>query len=177
MVGIPPTTTIARDSSKHRHESVFKWVHAIAAVCGEFGHPESTMTKSQSRVALVDDDDSVRTSLARLFRSSGMELLVFESGEDFLAADAVESVGCLIVDVRMPKMRGLELQKICVARWPSMQIIMMSAFNDDDAEKRAHRAGALAFLHKPFNATSLLSLVKDAIKSHGSGEPCPEPKS
>jgi len=138
---------------------------------------ESNMSKVQRRVALVDDDESVRTSLARLFRSVGMELSVFELAEDFLAADDIDSVGCTIMDVRMPKMRGLELQKICVARWPAMQIIMISAFNDEDAEKRARRAGALAFLHKPFDATSLLSLVKEAIKSRGSGEQCPEAKS
>jgi two-component system response regulator FixJ len=125
------------------------------------------MTTFQRRVALVDDDESVRTSLARLFRSAGMDLLVFESAEDFLAAAALDTVRCVIVDVRMPKMRGLELQKICVARWPAMQIIMISAFNDDDAENRAQRAGAIAFLHKPFDATSLLTLVKKALESRG----------
>jgi FixJ family two-component response regulator len=125
------------------------------------------MTTFQRRVVLVDDDESVRTSLGRLFRSTGTELLAFESAEDFLAADAIDTVACLIVDVRMPKMRGLELQKICRARWPAMQVIMISAFNDDDEENRARRAGAIAFLHKPFDATSLVALVKKALASRG----------
>jgi two-component system response regulator FixJ len=124
---------------------------------------EGSMTIANHTVVLVDDDKSVRIALARLFRSADIQFVAFESAEAFLASGLLDSVGCLIADIRMPQMRGLELQEICAKRRPSLPIIMISAFSDDDAENRARTAGALAFLHKPFDATSLLGLVRKAL--------------
>ena len=121
------------------------------------------MTIVTGRVVLVDDDKSVRVALARLFRSADMEFAAFESAEDFLGSETLDSVACLIADVRMPRMRGLELQEICKRQRPALPIIIISAFGDDDAENRAKAAGAVAFLHKPFDATSLLCLVREAL--------------
>ena len=132
------------------------------------GHAISTtrkrrMTIVARRVVLVDDDKSVRVALARLFRSAEMEMTAFESAEDFLVSGLLDSAACLIVDVRMPRMRGLELQQICNKKRAALPIIMISAFDDDDAENRALSAGALAFLRKPFDAASLLCLVREAM--------------
>ena len=122
-------------------------------------------------VVLVDDDRSVRVALARLFRSAGLNFVAFESAEEFLQSSSLNSAGCLIADVRMPRMQGLELQQICRRKRPSLPIIIISAFNDDDAETRAIEAGARAFLHKPFDPTGLLNLVKRALgKENGSNE-------
>jgi FixJ family two-component response regulator len=124
---------------------------------------KSAMAIEDCLVVLVDDDRSVRVALARLFRSAGLNFVAFESAEEFLQSSSLDSAGCLIADVRMPRMQGLELQQICRGKRPSLPIIIISAFNDDDAETRAIEAGARAFLHKPFDPTALLNLVKKAL--------------
>jgi len=127
------------------------------------------MAIEDSSVVLVDDDRSVRVALARLFRSANLNFVAFESAEEFLGSSSLNSAGCLIADVRMPRMQGLELQQICRIKRPSLPIIIISAFNDDDAESRAIEAGAKAFLHKPFDPTGLLNLVRKALgNEHGS---------
>ncbi len=126
---------------------------------------KGNMTTVTGRVVLVDDDKSVRGALTRLFRSADMNFTSFESAEDFLASGMLEETACLIADIRMPRMRGLELQEICIKQRPALPVIMISAFDDDDAENRARTAGALAFLHKPFDAESLLCLVRKALGS------------
>ena len=126
------------------------------------------MGSEDSSVILVDDDKSVRVALARLFKSAGMDFVAYESAEKFLESNSLNSAVCLIADVRMPRMQGLELQQICRKKRPSLAIILISAFDDDDAESRAMEAGAKAFLHKPFDPTALLNLVRKAL-----GKPVP----
>lgn len=121
------------------------------------------MGSEDSAVVLVDDDQSVRVSLARLFKSAGIQFAAFESAEAFLESSALNSAGCLIADVRMPRMQGLELQQVCRTKRPALPIIIISAFNDDDAENRALELGAKAFLHKPFNPSALLNLVRKVL--------------
>lgn len=114
-------------------------------------------------VIVVDDDASVRSSLSRLLRSAGMEYIVFSSGEDLIQSQKVDDADCLIVDVQMPGIRGLELQAICAKQKPALPIIMMSAFSEDDAESSAMAAGAIAFLHKPFDAAALIALLQSVV--------------
>jgi FixJ family two-component response regulator len=114
-------------------------------------------------VLVIDDDESVRSSLARLFRSAGLSLQSLNSSEELLDLVQLDSVGCLILDVHLPGMNGLELQEICHRRCPSLPIIMISAFIDDDAERRALAAGAVAFFHKPFDAALLLATTQNAL--------------
>ena len=129
------------------------------------------MQSEEASVVLVDDDKSVRVALARLFKSAGIGFVAFDSAEAFLEADALGSTGCLIADVRMRRMQGLELQHICHQKQPSLPIIIISAFNDDDAETRAIENGARAFLHKPFDPTALLKLVKKLLSErNGTGK-------
>lgn len=119
-------------------------------------------------IVLVDDDASVRASMARLFRSAGLELRSFASAEEFLAApDACESAACLIADVQMPGMRGLELQAECARRNPALPVILITAFEDPAAQRNGLSAGALAFLYKPFDGEVLLDLVRRAVDGHG----------
>lgn len=129
------------------------------------------MQTEEPSVVLVDDDKSVRVALARLFRSAGVAFVAFDSAEAFLESDALNSTGCLIADVRMRRMQGLELQHICHQKKPTLPVIIISAFNDDDAETRALENGARAFLHKPFDPTALLKLVKKLMgQENGSGK-------
>ncbi len=114
-------------------------------------------------VMVVDDDESVRLSLARLFRSAQIPFSIFESSEAFLAKAPLDAAGCLIVDVQLPGMRGLELQAQCVRTRPALAIVVMTAFNDDETEQKALAAGAIAFLRKPFDCNALLQLVRDAL--------------
>lgn len=131
------------------------------------------MAGEDSSVVLVDDDKSVRVALARLFSSAGLNFRAYESAEKFLESNSLDSIGCLIADVRMPRMQGLELQQVCRKKRPSLPVIIISAFDDDDAENRAIEGGAKAFLHKPFDPTALLNLVRKAlgkgIKEPGAG--------
>ena len=122
------------------------------------------MDNSGPIVMVVDDDQSVRTSLSRLFRSSQIALRTFASGEAFLERAQLDSAACLIIDVHLLGMQGLELQQLCARRRPDLPIIMISAFNDDDAETRSLAAGARAFFHKPFQAAALLDAVKQLIR-------------
>ncbi len=126
------------------------------------------MAKEDGSVVLIDDDISMRVSLARLFRSAGLKLVTFESAEEFLESISLSSAGCLIADVRMPRMQGLELQQICLTKRPSLPVIIISAFNDDDAQSRAIQAGARAFLYKPFDPTAMLNLVRNALRTENS---------
>ena len=126
------------------------------------------MAKEDGSVVLIDDDISMRVSLARLFRSAGLKLVTFESAEEFLESISLNSAGCLIADVRMPRMQGLELQQICLTKRPSLPVIIISALNDDDAETRGIQAGAKAFLHKPFDPTAMLNLVRKALSTENS---------
>jgi FixJ family two-component response regulator len=121
------------------------------------------MQSEDCSVVLVDDDRSVRVALARLFRSAGMVFIAFASAEEFLESDSFNSAGCLIADVRMPRMQGLELQQICSKKRPTLPVIIISAFNDDDAEDRAIQCGAKAYLHKPFDPSALLHLAREAL--------------
>jgi len=122
------------------------------------------MATEQPLVVLVDDDSSIRQALARLFRTAGLKFIAFESAEQLLESGSLNSAGCLIADVRMPRMQGLELQQICREKWPALRTIIISAFNDEDAEPRAMKGGAVAFLHKPFDPMGLLNLVRGVLE-------------
>jgi FixJ family two-component response regulator len=113
-------------------------------------------------VSIVDDDPSVRLALARLMDSAGFDNQVFASAEDFLASPRLAATCCLILDVRMPGMDGLELQRRLMAPHPDIPIIFISAHCDDDVRASALKAGAAAFFEKPFSSEALLEAVAAA---------------
>ena len=115
-------------------------------------------------ISIVDDDASMREAISLSLRGHGLRTEVFDSAGAFLAAVATLTSACIIVDVRMPGISGLELQRR-LARLPGVPpIIIVSAHVDDHVEKQALRAGALAVLSKPFTEETLLHTVRLALE-------------
>jgi FixJ family two-component response regulator len=115
-------------------------------------------------MAIVDDDDALRNSLDNLLRSVGFRVQGFASAEAFLQANHAPETACLILDVRLPGMNGLELQRQLVAAHWGMPIIFVTAYADDDVRARALAAGAVAFLSKPCREEDLLQAIDAALK-------------
>ena len=115
-------------------------------------------------ITIVDDDDALRNSLDNLLRSVGFRVQGFVSAEAFLHAHHAHETACLILDVRMAGMNGLELQRQLVAAHWGMPIIFVTAYADDDAHERALAAGAVAFLSKPCREEDLLHAIDAALK-------------
>jgi FixJ family two-component response regulator len=116
-------------------------------------------------ISVVDDDDSVRESLRGLLRSVRFGVESFASAEEFLSSGRVPETDCLILDVRMPGMGGLELQRRLVSSHPRMPVIFISAHGDDELRSRALRGGAVDYLLKPFSEDALLNAVQKALSS------------
>ena len=115
-------------------------------------------------IAIVDDDDALRNSLDNLLRSVGFRVQGFASAEAFLQAPPAPETACLIVDVRMPGMNGLELQRqLGVMHW-RIPIIFVTAYADDDVRAHALAAGAIAVLSKPCREADLLHAIDVALK-------------
>jgi FixJ family two-component response regulator len=114
-------------------------------------------------VAVVDDDDSVRESLGGLFRSVGFIVRPFASALEFLASADLGITDCVILDVRMPGMTGLELQQRLVASHPDVPVIFMTAHDDAHTRAQALRGGAVEYLVKPFSEAALLEAVQAAL--------------
>jgi FixJ family two-component response regulator len=117
-----------------------------------------------SLISIVDDDDALRNSLDDLIRSIGFRTQGFPSAEAFLSSNQVHDTACLILDVRMAGMNGLELQRQLVATHCRIPIIFITSHEDDDARKRALEAGAVAYLYKPFREEELLNAIDAALK-------------
>src|SRR5882672_5103402 len=116
-------------------------------------------------VAVVDDDDLMRTSLQGLLKSVGLPALAFASGEEFLSSGQQHQTGCLIADIRMPGMSGLELQAKLNAERCRIPIIFITAHGDEKLRMQALRAGAVEFLAKPFDDEVLLDRVRAALEN------------
>jgi FixJ family two-component response regulator len=115
-------------------------------------------------MVIVDDDDALRTSLDNLLRSVGFRAHGFSSAEAFLRSNQVHDTACLILDVRMPGMNGLELQhQIAAANW-QIPIIFITSHVDDEAQAQALAAGAVAFLYKPCREDDLLQAIDVALR-------------
>ena len=121
------------------------------------------MIPPNSFVFLVDDDASVRKGVSRLLRSAGYRSEVFESAPDFLARDQHTGPSCVIVDVRMPGLNGIELQKTLIKRRREEQLIFITGHGDISMCAQAMKAGAVDFLPKPFRADELLQCVQRAL--------------
>jgi FixJ family two-component response regulator len=127
---------------------------------------EESRVLESPRVSIVDDDDSVREAIRSLLRSVGLHADVFGSAEEFLKSDALKDTECLILDVRMQGMSGLELQARLVAANYKIPIIFITAhFSDKEARARALQSGAVDFLYKPFNEEELLKHVYAALEA------------
>ena len=117
-------------------------------------------------VAIVDDDKSVQTALEDLVESEGLSTLCFGSAEQFLDSGAQHNAACLIADIRMPGMSGLELQARLKAERCRIPIIFITAHGDAKMRIQAMRDGAVEFLTKPFDNAVLLETVHVAVEDH-----------
>jgi FixJ family two-component response regulator len=119
--------------------------------------------KQTKLVAIVDDDDSVRSTLQELLRSAGFPSRGFESAEAFLGSGDQQETACLITDIRMPGMSGLELQARLNAERCKIPTIFITAHGDEEMRFQALRAGAVEFLPKPFDDEALIESVRAAL--------------
>jgi FixJ family two-component response regulator len=115
-------------------------------------------------VAVVDDDDLLRDALRRLLKASGLGAISFESAEDLLNSGRLSEIACLIADVRMPGISGLELQARLKAERCAIPIIFITAHGDAKMRIQAMRDGAVEFLTKPFDNAVLIEMVRSALE-------------
>jgi len=118
---------------------------------------------SAAVISIVDDDDSVRAAMSSLIRSLGHQAYEFASAEAFLASPRLQDTSCLIVDVQMPGMSGLDLQAALLVRQPELPVIVITAFPADTVRKRAEAAGAAGFFSKPVDSQSMLHCLDAAL--------------
>lgn len=120
-------------------------------------------------IGIVDDDEPVREALGNLLRSVGFEVHAFSTAEAFLDSPERRSVACLVSDIQMPGMDGLELQRRLAASGSTLPVILMTAFPRDHVRRQAEEQGAVALLAKPFDGSRLIECVQRALQSTTSG--------
>src|SRR5215469_5339577 len=125
-------------------------------------HPRNDATE-RPLLSVVDDDEMLRESLPELLRECGFAARGFSSGLEFLSSDYLDETRCLILDVAMPGMSGLDLQKELKHRGRAIPIIFITGQKDEEAREQAFRQGAVKFLYKPFSDDDLLDAVNAAL--------------
>src|SRR3979411_2200632 len=124
------------------------------------------MNESVSQVYVVDDDLSVREGVGRLIRSAGLEVQDFASTQEFLSNWPLEALSCLVLDVQLPGISGLDLQQELRSRDAQIPIVFMTGYGDIPMSVRAMKAGAIEFLTKPFRDEELLEAIQRGIEQH-----------
>lgn len=126
------------------------------------------MPQESFTVYVVDDDESIRRALKRLLRAVGYHAVTFNSAEDFMDITSGRGEGCLVLDIRLPGMTGLDLQSKLTSLGAKYAVIFMTAYDNPQWQERAKKAGAVAYLRKPFHDQSLLDAIQLASgKDHG----------
>jgi FixJ family two-component response regulator len=131
------------------------------------------MTNNQFIVMIVDDDESIRRAARRLIKSYGFPVETFASAEDFLSSGRLHETACLVLDVQMPGLNGLELQSRLITDGHRVPIIFITACNDENARAQALKAGALGYLVKPFEEADLLTAINVALRRQEIGRQSP----
>jgi CheY-like chemotaxis protein len=127
--------------------------------------PGDPIGKRHARIiAVVDDDEGFRDALQLFLRTFALHVEAFASGEDFLRSSRLDAVGCVILDLAMPGMNGLEVKQQLAARGLQIPIVFVTAQRDEDLGQRASAAGALAVLRKPVDHEELVRLVREALR-------------
>jgi len=125
---------------------------------------EGEVSANDPLVSVVDDDASMRNSTCRLIRSFGIRAEAFGSAGEFLDSGRAESTACLILDVRMPGMSGLELQRKLTESGHRLPVIFVSAYGNGPEEEQAMRSGASDFLRKPVSERALINAIEVALR-------------
>jgi FixJ family two-component response regulator len=123
------------------------------------------MVQRKHLVAAVDDDRRVRESIQSVLESAGYDAALFGSAEEFLQSGALDRAMCVIADVRLPGLHGLELQRRIREYRAQMPVIFITAHDEDDIRRQALREGAVDFMVKPFDAAQLLDHIEQAAKN------------
>lgn len=116
-------------------------------------------------ISIVDDDQSVRRATESLVRSLGYNACTFASAEEFLGSDDLHGTSCLITDLQMPGLSGIELQDRLIAEGHRMPVIFITAYPDESLRARAMKVGAICFLSKPYSDESLIGCISTALKA------------
>ena len=137
--------------------------HSVAEHSWQMKSKQVQSTSKRSLLSVIDDDEMLRESLPELLRELGFAARAFSSGQEFLSSNYVGDTRCLILDVVMPEMSGLDLQQALKRRGQAIPIIFISGHKDEDIRKQAFRQGAVNFLYKPFSDSDLLEAVNAAL--------------
>jgi len=130
---------------------------------------DSAICTKVHMISIVDDDESVREATNALVRSLGYAATTFASAEEFLDSDRVHATSCVIADVQMPGLSGIDLQHRLLAQGVQVPIIFVTAFPDERTRRRALDAGAVDFLSKPWSDEQLISCLDVALRSQQPG--------
>jgi FixJ family two-component response regulator len=147
------------------HTTYFWLVEELAAASdsSSCGLIEDRQLPDVPIISIIDDDDSMRCAIKSLVTSLGLRVHTFRSAEEFLQSPRVDDTSCLITDLQMPGLSGIELQSLLVEQARHMPIILVTAFPEERMRNRAMQAGALGFLSKPFESQTLIKLIDKAI--------------
>ena len=121
------------------------------------------MGRGNLRIAVVDDEDHIRKALARLLRSAGMEVATFASGADFLEAVSTQPLDCLVLDLQMPAMNGIEIHQTLVRLGIVLPVVIITGHDQPESRAAALGAGVSAYLLKPVEAGVLLAAIFAAV--------------
>jgi two-component system, LuxR family, response regulator FixJ len=132
-------------------------------LCNE-GSGDPVGKRDARAIAVVDDDQGFRDALQLFLRTFAFHVEAFASGEDFLRSSRLDAIRCVILDLAMPEMSGLEVQQQLAARGLQIPIVFVTAHRDEDLGQRASAAGALAVLRKPVDHEELVRLVREALR-------------
>ena len=124
---------------------------------------------TRNLISIIDDDESIRRTTTRLIESFGFRAAAFESAEVFLRSGQLHDTACLIVDVQMPGMNGLQFQSQLAATSCRIPIIFITAYDDKESRRRAMQAGAVAFLGKPFSDEQLVQTIRSTLRPDKGG--------
>ena len=136
---------------------------ALSAFAGQLRKGRACHVPTEPLISIIDDDVSMRRAIVALVRSSGYDARGFSSAEEFLACGIVESFACIITDIQMPGMSGIELKLHLVASRYSVPVIMITARQEPGLEAKAMASGAACFLRKPLDADTLFDCVGRAL--------------
>jgi FixJ family two-component response regulator len=118
-------------------------------------------------IAVVEDNASMRRSMQRLLAIEGFTVEAYESAEAYLDRRSTSNLDCLVLDIQLPKMSGLDLRQKLTAIAPDVPIVFVTAIEDNDVQRAAVQLGCAAYLRKPFQPEALVTAIADAIRGAG----------
>lgn len=128
----------------------------------------------RSLVAIVDDDESIRRATRSFLRAAGYDIAAFGDAESFLRSGSRASTACLVADMRMPGMSGLDLCETLIAKGEAIPTVLITAYSEDVTQARARKAGINCCLIKPFVPEQLLECIREALATPRSEKPIPK---